>query len=288
MNVAVSAGAPTGTFLSRDGTRIGYRQMGKGPGLVLLHGGLQSSRNFTDLGAALCDAFTVTIPDRRGRGRSGPFGNNHGIRTEVEDLVGLLEHTGSHNVFGLSSGALVALEAALTSPDIHRLALYEPPLEIGFRPSPLDWVPPYEKALAAGNLAAAMLAVIKGTRDRRDLFAHLPSFILVSMFKFAMRHERRSNEDDEPSLQTLIPTMHFDGQLVAEMAGRLEQFKAVRTETLLLGGSRSAVYLGAALEALSTVLPNCTRVEFAGAGHIAADNSGQPWRVAEALRRHFS
>lgn len=287
MNASIPAGATTGSFLSGDGTRIGYRQMGEGPGLVLLHGALQSSWSFTSLGAALCDAFTIYIPDRRGRGLSGPFGDNHGLRTEVGDLDRLLDITGSRNVFALSSGAIVALQCALLSPAIHKLALYEPPLEIGARPSPLDWVPRYEKELAAGNLPAAMVAIIKGTGDR-ELLTNLPWFVLRSMFKLAMRHQGQQSEDDQPSLQALIPTVQFDARLVAEMAGRLESFKAVRAATLLLGGSKSAAYLTAALDALSTVLPHCKRVEFPGLGHIAADNGGEPLRVADELRRYFS
>ena len=63
MIAAIPVGVTTGSFLSGDGTLMGYRQMGKGPGLVLLHGALQSSRSFTSLGAALSDAFTIYIPD---------------------------------------------------------------------------------------------------------------------------------------------------------------------------------------------------------------------------------
>jgi hypothetical protein len=31
---------------SRDGTTIGYRQLGHGPGLILVHGGMKSSQDF--------------------------------------------------------------------------------------------------------------------------------------------------------------------------------------------------------------------------------------------------
>jgi len=129
-----------------------------------------------------------------------------------------------------------------------------------------------------------MVAIIKGTGDR-EFFTHLPSFILRPMFKLAMG--RQLGEDDGPSLQTLVPTMRFDIRLIKEMAGRLESFRAVRTETLLLGGSKSAVYLGAAVDALGAVLPKCQRIEFPGLGHIAADNHGEPRRVAGELRRYF-
>jgi len=56
------------------------------------------------------------------------------MRTETGDLAALLDKTGSHNVFALSSGALVALQCALESSSIRKLALYEPPLEIGRQP----------------------------------------------------------------------------------------------------------------------------------------------------------
>jgi pimeloyl-ACP methyl ester carboxylesterase len=118
----------TGTVSSRDGTTIGYRRFGTGPGVILLHGGMQSGQSFTKLAAALSGVFTVYLPDRRGRGMSGPFTDDHGIATEVEDLQALLRATGARNVFGLSAGAVIALQTALSGPEITRLALYEPPL----------------------------------------------------------------------------------------------------------------------------------------------------------------
>jgi pimeloyl-ACP methyl ester carboxylesterase len=59
---------------SKDGTIIGYRQMGSGPGIIIMHGGISSSQYYMKLGAALSDEFTVYIPDRRGRGLSGSLG----------------------------------------------------------------------------------------------------------------------------------------------------------------------------------------------------------------------
>src|SRR5674536_392631 len=59
---------------SSDGTIIGYRQLGSGSGIILVHGGASASQSYMKLGALLSDTFTVYIPDRRGRGLSGPFG----------------------------------------------------------------------------------------------------------------------------------------------------------------------------------------------------------------------
>src|SRR5262249_10074320 len=116
----------TSTVISADGTTIGYRQVGQGPGLILLHGGMIASQNFARLGHALADVFTVIIPDRRGRGRSGPFGTNYGIARECEDVDALVRKTGAANVFGLSSGAIIALFAAAAVPGIRKVAAYEP------------------------------------------------------------------------------------------------------------------------------------------------------------------
>ena len=92
------------TVTSKDGTVIGYRQMGSGPGLILMHGDIGASQHFMGLANALADVFTVYIPDRRGRGLSGPFGDNYGLQKEVEDVDSLLKKTGAHYLFGASSG----------------------------------------------------------------------------------------------------------------------------------------------------------------------------------------
>ena len=89
-----------GVVTSADGTRIGYRQLGSGPGVVLLHGGVNSSQHLMRLGSALAGTCTVDIPDRRGRGLSGPIGADYGLSTEDEGLAALLKQTGARNVFG--------------------------------------------------------------------------------------------------------------------------------------------------------------------------------------------
>src|SRR4051794_14136174 len=60
------------TVVSADGTEIGYELRGSGPGLVLVQGTMGTAYNFRDLAEALAGTFTVVLPDRRGRGYSGP------------------------------------------------------------------------------------------------------------------------------------------------------------------------------------------------------------------------
>jgi pimeloyl-ACP methyl ester carboxylesterase len=246
---------------------------------------MQAAQNLMQLGAALADAFTVVIPDRRGRGLSGPYRAHDGILTACKDLQALLEKTGAHYVFGLSAGAVMALQAALSSPGIHKLALYEPPLPVEGS-DPTAWVPRFDREIAEGKLAAALLTVVRGTGDSPFL-AHVPRFVLRPLLALAIRADAHAVKDGDVPLRELIPTMHFDAQAVRDTQGTLASFRQARAAVLLLGGSKSPRDLRLALDALERVLPQMQRVEFQGVGHLAADNSGKPGLVATELRRFF-
>lgn len=273
---------------SGDGTTIRYRTFGGGgPAVVLLHGGMQTSRNFRTLAALLADRFTVHIPDRRGRGLSGHPGAGYGLRSEIDDLGVLLRETHARNLFGLSSGAVIALEAALELTEIERLALYEPPLKFG-RVDPVAWLPRYRNELARGRLASAFVTTVKGTGDSRAV-RYAPRAALVPLVRLGIRADRRARpEPGYTPLGDLIPTMQLDATLVDEAAGPLDRYAQVAAETLLLGGERSATYLKAALTGLEVVVPRVRRVTLPGVGHLAADDTGRPQLVADELRRFFS
>jgi pimeloyl-ACP methyl ester carboxylesterase len=80
--------------------------------VVLLHGSNESARSHTQLALALAGAFTVYLPDRRGRGLSGPHRPGHRMRTEIEDLRAVVAGSGAQKVFGVSVSALIAPQAA--------------------------------------------------------------------------------------------------------------------------------------------------------------------------------
>lgn len=97
----------------------------------LVQGAMGSAQNFMQLAGALAGTFTVYVPDRRGRGLSYfPYSKDYSIQKDIEDLDALLAKTGAHYVFGLSSGAIISLQAALTLPAIYKVAIYEPVLFI--------------------------------------------------------------------------------------------------------------------------------------------------------------
>jgi pimeloyl-ACP methyl ester carboxylesterase len=88
--IDIGTSMTSGRVTSRDGTPIGYLKTGRGPAVVILHGSMESARSHTLLARALAGDFTVYLPDRRGRGLSGPHRPDHGVRTEVEDLQAVL------------------------------------------------------------------------------------------------------------------------------------------------------------------------------------------------------
>lgn len=68
----------------------------------------------------------------------------------------------------------------------------------------------------------------------------------------------------------------------------LHTFASTAAQVLLLGGSKSPAYLTTSLDALASVLPRAQWAELADCGHLAPDNSGDPARVAQALRPFFA
>jgi len=284
----------TGCVTSKDGTTIGYRRYGQ-PGhepVVLLHGTMSSGYNHMQLAKALADAFTIYVPDRRGRGLSGPYSKNFSIQQEVDDLDSLLTETGAHNVFGVSSGGIICLQAALILPagSIQKAAVYEPPLSFTRREATAV-LGRYDKEMGQGKAAAALITAMKGAHMGPAIFNLIPGPLLERLVGMAMKGEEKKGAGDYVSMRKLAPTLHYDFELVVEMSERLESFKGVSAEVLLLGGSKSPAYLKAALDSLEKVLPHVKRVELPGLDHAASwntDRGGHPQPVAQELRLFFA
>src|SRR5438876_6524665 len=244
----------TGSVVSKDGTIIGYRQVGNGPAVVLLHGAMESAQSHMQVAQALADRFTIYLPDRRGRGLSGPYREDHSIETDVQDMAALLAKTGAHDVMGVSSGAIIWLQAALTLPAIRKAVIFEPPLPINGS-LPTDFVQRYEREIAQGEVAAALVSAMKGTQMGPPIFNIIPRGLLERLTTTMMASEEKKAGCDDVTMRMRAPTLHYDFQLATEMEGALERLKGIRAEVLLLGGSKSPAYLKAGLDALEKVLP---------------------------------
>lgn len=273
------------TVLSKDGTIIGYRQLGKGPGIVLIHGGLKSSQDFMKLAVILSRNFTVYVVDRRGRGFSGSVGDNFSVIREVEDIQALVTKTGAQNIFALSAGALVALRAALSMPSLKRIGLYEPPFSV-HGSTPAAWVSRYTKEVAQGHLASACVTGMKGLAIVH-IFTLIPRFILRPGLALVMMLQGKS-KPDEVTIRSLVPTWRYDMQIVDEMKDTLDQYTKLDAQVMLMGGTKSPAWLNVSLDALEKTLPNTKRVILPGLGHDGPEDDGDPEVVAKELLTFFA
>ena len=117
------------TVTSVDGTEIAYKRSGRGPPLVLVHGGTVTHTWWELVRPGFGEDFTVYAMDRRGYGESGDA-DEYALEREVEDVVAVVDSIKEPaRVVGGSFGALVSLEAVLTV-NLSGLVLYEPPIPV--------------------------------------------------------------------------------------------------------------------------------------------------------------
>ena len=119
------------TIQSADGTTIAFDQLGEGLALILVGGALEyqaMDSETAQLAPRLSEHFTVFHYDRRGRGDSTDT-QPYAVEREIEDIDALIpEAGGSAFLFGISSGAALAMEAAIKLGDkVKKLAMYEAP-----------------------------------------------------------------------------------------------------------------------------------------------------------------
>lgn len=117
------------TAKSKDGTKIAYEVYGNGPPLIYITGAscFRSFKPVVDDVRKFAEEFTVYNYDRRGRADSGDT-QPYSIEREVEDIEALIDVVGEKvNLYGHSSGAVLALETALHLGDkVNKVVMYDP------------------------------------------------------------------------------------------------------------------------------------------------------------------
>src|SRR6266498_2751175 len=112
---------------SRDGSVITYDKAGSGPAVILVTGGSVDRWSNAGVATNLSSDYTTYNYDRRGRGESTD-NQPYAIEKEIDDIAAVAQAAGgSAYLYGTSSGAALALEAAakLGGDVITRLALWE-------------------------------------------------------------------------------------------------------------------------------------------------------------------
>jgi len=265
---------------SADGTTIGYDVYGSGPGIVLLPGALHAGHHYRALAGHLADAYTVYAVDRRGRPGSGPQRPDHGIEAECADVIAVLERTGATQVFGHSSGGVVALQTALRHP-IAKVAVYDPPVSVNGS-IPIDFLPGYERAVAEGRNTDAVAILMKHMRIGGPV-DRIPLVVLKRLLRFA---SRRAGPDIRELLDA-AGTFPAEHRMIVGLDPVADKYREIEAETLVQLGGRSPEYLARAARFLADVVPRARLMVFPDLDHNAPDESA-PDRVATALREFFA
>src|SRR5215211_7669699 len=142
---------------SSDGTAIAFDRLGDGPPVVLVCGASTDRMANAPLARLLAERFTVFNYDRRGRGDSDDTAP-YAVEREVEDIGAVIDVAGgSAFVYGTSSAAAPALEAAASQLAVRKLVLWESPfiLDESRRPA-ADLAERYDEMIAAGRRGDAV------------------------------------------------------------------------------------------------------------------------------------
>jgi len=249
------------TTRSSDGTVLAYRSHGSGPGLVVVPGSTRRAHHYDALASALAETVSVHVVERRGRGASGPQGPAYGLDREVEDVLAVLDATGSTALFGHSYGGLVALETARVR-TVATLIVYEPSAGLSAR---LDtgFTGPLADALARGRYATAMARLISGLG-----LARMPAPLTGAVCWLMMRGREGA------VLRETIRTVPAEIQAGLSLDPDLARYAAITARTLLLGGERSPQWLRSVLTDLDRTMPGAALVMAPRLDHNAPDQDG--------------
>jgi pimeloyl-ACP methyl ester carboxylesterase len=241
---------------SRDGTRIAYDKRGNGPAVIVVNGALADRSGNAELAHLLATHLTVYSYDRRGRGDSTDT-QPHSVKREIEDIEALIDAAGgSAYLYGKSSGASLALQAASAlGHKVKKLALYEAPFSEA-EGAAKEWRElrsQLDRLLAADNRADAITLFMK--------FVGAPDEAIAQM----------KASPAWPGMVEMAPTLAYDIAVVGDdrsvPVGIASRVKAV---TLVMDGSASAgpmPFMRATADKLAKVIPGARREVVQGQAH---------------------
>lgn len=250
------------TVRSQDGTTIAFDRTGDGPPVILVGGAFQHraiDAAAAQLAGLLAPHFIVFHYDRRGRGDSSDT-PPYAVERELEDLGAMIEEAGgSAFVFGGSSGAVLALDAAVGGLPIGKLALYEPPFIVDDSrpPLPKDYVARLSELASAGRRGDAVAYFMTQAMG-------MPTEVVAGM----------RGAPFWPALEGVAHTLAYDGTVMGDtMSGNpepLEKWASLGVPTLVMVGGESPPYQQHAVRALVDILPEAQLRTLEGQTHEVA------------------
>jgi len=257
---------------SKDGTRITYDREGEGPIVIIVDGALctRSSGSKPELVKLLAQHFTVYSYDRRGRGDSGDT-KPYAIDREIEDIEALIDATGkAANLYGHSSGAALALEAALRLGNkVSKLAMFEAPYNDDREEQQAwrEYIRQLTMALEegrSGDAVALFMNVVGMSPEQIEGMRQTPAW---------------------PALEAIAPTLAYDHAAIlgANDIVPAERAANVQVPTLVMNGGDSFPFMYHTARTLSKAIPNAQMYTLEGQSHNVS-----PEALAPVLVKFFT
>jgi pimeloyl-ACP methyl ester carboxylesterase len=239
---------------STDGTAIAVESVGEGPAVVLIGGAFNDRTTTRGLAQLLSPYYRAVIYDRRGRGESGDERGEFSVDREIEDLRAVVDHVGgTASLFGHSSGAVLALEAAVRGLPVEKVAAYEPP-----------YIPERSRPRPARDVFDRLVNLVR--TDDRDGATRLFYTEVIGLPPEMVEGMRQS--DAWGGFTGLAHSLPYDCALFEPgypvPTGRLA---GLEVPTLVITGSQTFPWLATAAEQVADAVPGARFLVLEGQDH---------------------
>ncbi|MBO0780409.1 MAG: alpha/beta hydrolase [Ktedonobacteraceae bacterium] len=272
------------TATATDGTSVRAQAQGAGQAILILHPGMDTGKSYDKVAPILAERYRVVRLHRRQYRldlKTDPLrGSPCTVAEEVDHVLAMVKAVGAPVfLFGHSSGATIALEALVASPQSFVGGMiYEPASVIT---SPDGLYLSEDRIERSGEVGAglkhARQALLKGRPGTAigifsqvvtnwPGFLAIPAGILTALF---------------PSYRKLIPCQVDDLEAMERLGVRLDAYSRLDLPVAMVGGDRSFYGVKKMVSAVAAVLPKVERITLNGQGHTC--HLRDPQKLAEVI-----
>ncbi|UVI28429.1 alpha/beta fold hydrolase [Paenibacillus spongiae] len=242
------------TTRSKDGTILAYDVYGSGPALIFITGAT-CFRTFEPVmhdANVFAEQFTVYNYDRRGRGDSGDT-QPYAIERELEDIEAIIDEAGgTAYVYGHSSGAILALEAAMRlGGKVSKLVMYDP----AYASDTAD----QEEFIV---LRQGLHQLLDNGKNAEAISLFLQGIGIPEEAVAGMRHSPQW-----ATMAALAPTLAYDTMLANDFPP-VARASRLAVPSLIIVGEESPPSMHEVANQLSQAIPNAAYRKLAGEDHM--------------------
>lgn len=250
-----------------DGTIVSAIDEGVGRAILIVHPGGSDASSWSEVANLLTGEFRVVRMRRRIYASDGSIASPHTMATEAADIVAIAGQLSRPLLVGHSSGAVGALEAALSSPQtFSAMVLYEPPLA--------------SRSLLAGEAGARARAALDAGDPVEAMRIHMRDIVRVPAGHVAAMFE---SSEVRAQFARFAAAQIADNEALDALGVGITRYAALNLPTVLVEGERSPTHLRERLADLAATLPNIKQtVMLAGQDHIAHITA--PDQLADVIR----